>query len=59
MNKNTMMKEVTYNSPSVKKMLETIKRYMAYSEWKEKYEIVIEKEMKKYEESKTNRDNSS
>lgn len=52
--------EYTYNSPSVQKMLQTIARYMAYSAWKEKYEIVIEREMddikKKKEQKNVNKD---
>ena len=40
-----MKKEYTFNSPSVKKMLETVDKYMTISKWKEKnYEIVIEKD---------------
>lgn len=41
------MKEYTFNSPSVKKMLETVDKYMTISKWKENnYEITVEKECK-------------
>ena len=47
-----MEKEYTYNSPSVKKMLDTINKYMAYSEWKEKYETIIKEEIEKHNQEK-------
>lgn len=54
-----MKNDYTYNSPSVKKMLETIKKYMAYSEWKEKYEFEIDKAIKEHEEKKKNKKDNS
>ena len=52
------MNDYTFNSPSVKKMMETIKKYMAYSEWKEKYEFVIEEAIKEHEKKKAEKNNS-
>lgn len=39
-----MKNKYTFNSPSVKKMLETVDKYMTISKWKENnYEVTIEK----------------